>query len=834
MGESATVSVCFDDPNEDMLTFATSSSDPGVATAAGTGGTVTVTAVSPGTAVVTATATDPGGLMAQQSFRVVVPNRPPAATGRIDDRELMVGDSATLDVAGLFSEPDGQALTYGATSSDTVRLAVSAQGSTVTLAALAKGTVGVTVTATDPGGLMAVLTFEVTVPNRAPVAIDSIPARTIEVDQADTIVVSPFFADPDGDTLLYAVAVSDSARVAALVASDTITVSALAKGEAAVTVTATDNEGASATHTFQVTVPNRPPAATDSIAPLTLFINESDTLHLTRHFSDPDGDPLTWSAEVSDSRVVAVAVPEANGTLAVTAVSQGEAEVTVTATDDEGLSAQQSLRVTVPNRTPTSTGAFHAQALFKRDAVMFDLGRYFTDPDGDSLGYAAESSDIDVAAGTVEGATLTVTTTGAGEATITVTATDPGGLSVRQSFAVTVQNRGPAATAPIPALELVERQSTTLDMSSHFEDPDGDPLTYTAETSNPRVATVRVSRSDVTVRGVLRGEAEITVNATDTDGASVAQRFMVTVERPTMNFDINVGFGPNVTASQQRIFRSAVSYWVSALRFTEFEDIAINGTVPCRARGITANVTVGTIDDLAIVFAVADIDGELGVLAVAGPCAIRTRDETPVLGIAIFDRADLELVARAGNTREVAIHEIAHVLGLGTLWDRSGLLRNPSEVHPEADTHFTGARAIAAFDAAGGTDYPGPKVPVETGGDDGHWRESVLGRELMTPRVTLGEANPLSAITLQALADLGYRIDASRAGAYRLPSEALASGIAAVAEEGVEILSYAGDVRRGPIQVLDRDGRVVRVIGDEAAIRVDGGTVIRVILDEGR
>jgi len=833
VGESATVSACFEDPNEDdLLTFATSSSDPGVATVAGTGNTVTVTAVSPGTAVVTMIASDPGGLMAQQSFRVVVPNRAPTAVGTIEDRELMVGDSATLDIAAHFSEPDGQALTYAAASSDSTRLTASSQGTTVTLAALAKGTATATVTATDPGGLSAAHTFQVTVPNRAPVALDSIPARIIEVDQADTLDLVPLFADPDGDTLTYAAAVSDSTRVAASVAGATLTVTALAKGDAQVTVTATDNEGASAAHTFQVTVPNRPPVPTHSIAPLTLFKDEADTLELAPHFTDPDGDPLTWSAETSDSEVVAAVVARAGGTLTVTAISQGDAEVTVTATDDEGLTAEQTFQVTVPNRAPTPATPFPAQTLFKRDTVYLGLAQRFTDPDGDPLTLTAATTNSDVATAIITRTTLIVWTMAAGGATITVTATDPGDLSAQQSFTVTVENRAPNPTSAIPDLTLRERASQTLDMSAHFEDPDGDPLAYTAETSNTRAATVRVSRAEVTVRGVLHGEAEITVTATDPDGASAAQSFAVTVERPAMNFDIGLGFGPEVTTRQQSLFRNAAAYWQSALRFTEFENLALNTTLTCSARGVTAEVTIGTIDDVGVVFAVADIDGERGVLAVSRLCFVRTRERTPVLGLTVFDRADIDWLAQQGNLREVALHELAHILGIGITWHRGGLLRDPSELNPDADTHFAGPRAIAAFDAAGGRSYSGAKVPVENGGDDAHWRESVLGNELMTPKARIGVANPTSAITLQAFADLGYGIDASLAHSYRVPAAALIADAAAEAE--LEVLTYGNDVERGPIRVLDSNGRVVRVIGDAAALREPAGPVIRVILREER
>ena len=97
----------------------------------------------------------------------------------------------------------------------------------------------------------------------------------------------------------------------------------------------------------------------------------------------------------------------------------------------------------------------------------------------------------------------------------------------------------------------------------------------------------------------------------------------------------------------------------------------------------------------------------------------------------------------------------------------------------------------------------------------------------------MDEANPLSAITLQSFADMGYRIDVSHAQPYRLPSTARVADIAAGAEEqGVEILGYGDDVERGPIMVVDANGKVVNVIGEETARLRRSGPVIRVILKD--
>ena len=58
-------------------------------------------------------------------------------------------------------------------------------------------------------------------------------------------------------------------------------------------------------------------------------------------------------------------------------------------------------------------------------------------------------------------------------------------------------------------------------------------------------------------------------------------------------------------------------------------------------------------------------------------------------------------------------------------------------------------------------------MPVENSGGpgtrDGHWRENVLHRELMTGYVEAGGVPmPLSALTVGSLLDLGYIVDFSQ------------------------------------------------------------------------
>ena len=899
VGETVNLDLCFQDPNGETLDFVVFSSDPSVATVLGMGSTVAVTAVYPGIALVTMVATDPTGLREQQSFWVTVPDRPPNPVGTIDDRELIVGDSAAIDVVGYFSEPDGQALSYSAAVSDSNRVTVSMEGTVVTLVAVAKGTVVVTVTATDTGGLAATQGFRVTVPNRPPVAVDSIAAREIMVGRADTLEVSPFFSDPDEDPLVYEAAVSDGEVVGAAVSGSDLTVTGLARGEAMVTVTATDDEGLFATQSFLVTVPNQPPVVTDMIPARTIFRNEADTVALARYFSDPDGDPLTWDAEASDAGVVALDLSGSEGTLVVTALSKGEAVVTVTAIDPDGLAAEQSFAVTVPNRPPVVTDTIPARTVFKGEADTVELAAYFSDPDDDPLTWDAEASAGSVVALDLAGSegTLVVTALSQGEAVVTVTATDPDGLSARQSFAVTVLNRAPIVTTPIRARTIFRSQPQTLDLDAHFGDPDGDrlrysavstdqsvvrvrtsgssltlsalgsgavevtvtatdpdslsiqhafavsvgnrgpvpvgsfpnlelgegdsltlpadgyfrdpdedALTYAASTSDPGIATVTMRGATLQVQGQGPGTATITVLASDPGGQTAVQRFRVTVTRIGTGFHISLGFADNVTAALEDAVYDAGTYWMSILSDTEFADLNLNDTYSCRISGTRFDVDIGSLDDLAIVTAMVDIDGAGGTLAVAGTCVRRIATGTPVLGAMVFDRADVGSLAGSGDLSETALHEIAHVLGFGLASNWDGLVRDSVPGIPGADPHFAGAGAIAAFDAAGGTGYTGGKVPVT---DDGaHWRESVLGLELMTPAIRSGVLDPLSAITIRALADMGYQVNTGLAQSFVLASPDAA---VAVADEA-RTINLGDDVYRGSVTVIDNEGKVVRVV----------------------
>ena len=274
-------------------------------------------------------------------------------------------------------------------------------------------------------------------PNQLPIMASVIPAQTLVADSAVTFDLSGYFGDPDGDALAYAAASGDTAVAAAGVMGDTLTIRGVRQGVTAVTVTASDPDGLSASQSVAVTVVNQPPAVADSIPAQTLVAGSAVTFDLSGYFGDPDGDVLTYAAASGDTAVAAAGVM--GDTLTIRGVRQGVTAVTVTASDPDGLSASQNVAVTVVNQPPAVADSIPAQTLVAGSAVTFDLSGYFGDPDGDALAYAAASGDTAVAAAGVMGDTLTIRGVRQGATAVTVTASDPDGLSASQNVAVDVE-----------------------------------------------------------------------------------------------------------------------------------------------------------------------------------------------------------------------------------------------------------------------------------------------------------------------------------------------------------------------------------------------------------
>lgn len=207
--------------------------------------------------------------------------------------------------------------------------------------------------------------------------------------------------------------------------------------------------------------------------------------------------------------------------------------------------------------------------------------------------------------------------------------------------------------------------------------------------------------------------------------------FFAATTASAFSLDINLtGF----TTSQEAIITQAENYWESVI--TGYQ----TGITGISAISIDASSTY--------------IDGSGGILGQAGPTwgffeggYLFASD-----GIMDFDSADISALEAAGTLYDVIVHELAHIIGFGTLWTYNG-------VYVDDTGEYTGAAALAAYQAE--FDPTATFVPVELDGGDGtanaHWDESIDPNELMTG--WLNSPTYVSNTTIASFIDIGYTVN---------------------------------------------------------------------------
>jgi len=241
--------------------------------------------------------------------------------------------------------------------------------------------------------------------------------------------------------------------------------------------------------------------------------------------------------------------------------------------------------------------------------------------------------------------------------------------------------------------------------------------------------------------------------------------FTATATLPAPGFSMEVQFSGTPSASQRAVVRAAAARWEQVIT-GDLPDV--NTNLNANACGVSHPAYNGTVDDLVVFVEIVSIDGPGGTLGSAGPCFLRSGSSLPVFGSVRLDVDDVAQMESNGTFDDVALHELGHVLGMGTLWSSARLLQGRGSPDP----YFSGTHAITEYQAMGGA-HPNP-VPVEnTGGSgtrDAHWRESLLTTELMTGWISTG-ANPLSRLTVGGLDDLGYPVSYGGADPFTGASE---------------------------------------------------------------
>ncbi len=470
-----------------------------------------------GTIAVRVTATDTEGASVTTDFNLEVlnTNDTPVVTTPVGDVVANEDSAFTYTIpAGTFSDVDGDTLTYSATLVGGAALPawLSFNGTTAVFTGTPAnddvGVIDIQVTATDGSGTSASDSFslEVLNTNDAPVLSTSISDMSILEDSPYSYTIpAGTFTDVDaGDTLTYSATLSGGGALPSWLSLNSSTGAFSGTplndhvGVLNIVVTARDSAGATATDSFALTVTNTNDAPEVDAGITDVAAQENSPVSFVipaNAFKDVDGDALTYSVAQSDGSALPTWLSFNAGTrtLSGTPAAADIGSVTLRATASDGsLSATTDFTVTVGNVNDAPlVGTGLSDASTNEDAAYsFTIpAGAFTDPDGDTLSYTATL----VGGGALPGWLSFNGTTGAfsgtpanadvGVVNIEVTATDPGGLNVKDSFALTVVNTNdaPVVSSTIGNQDITDAVAWSFQVpASTFSDPDGDSLTYSA------------------------------------------------------------------------------------------------------------------------------------------------------------------------------------------------------------------------------------------------------------------------------------------------------------------------------------------------------------------
>lgn len=281
-------------------------------------------------------------------------------------------------------------------------------------------------------------------------------------------------------------------------------------------------------------------------------------------------------------------------------------------------------------------------------------------------------------------------------------------------------------------------------------------------------------------------------------------------------------YGTAMSADAQTAFTNAANRLKAAIvaQLTPVELKNANMATDCDGGG--PSVTLNEITSGVIIYAtVANIDGAGKVLAQAGPCFVRGSNSLPAAGYMKFDEADIQNYITSGRFESVVLHEMAHVVGFGTVWGEKGFLTAPAftwnsvtqtwDATGSTNPRYIGGQGLSACIAAGGSANAcasGVGVAVEaTGGAgtaDGHWRESVFDNELMTGYAEGTPNMPWGAMSIAQFQDLGFTVNLGAADPYNVPNLLAMARMSARQESG----DQPGEVVVRPRFAIDGSGRI--------------------------
>lgn len=513
-------SVYFSDPESDPLTFTATGLPPGLSINAATGtisGTIGLSASTGGASAngdyaVLLSASDGNGGSVSKLFHWTIANPGPTA---VNDTGVTSEDTP-LDIAVLSNDqdPDGDSLQVVSATAGHGAVTINADGSLHYVPnANFHGSDTILYTIRDQDGAQSTAALLITVEpiNDAPAV-----SAMADLDDVDGTSVTqdfgPHFSDVDGDTLTFSASnLPDGLSIdpATGIVSGTLTASASLAGPYAVTIRATDTDGATGSLSFTWTIANLAPVAVNDTAPV--LEDGTVTIDVLSNDYDPDGDtPQLVSNSVTAAHgTVSV---NANGSLTYQPNANFNGTDTIIYRIGDGSGAFSTATVTV-SVTPVNDApqSLAIPDVYAADAQTLDLpvGPFFSDIDGDGLTYSASGLPagltINGSTGLIAG-TIAANASVLGPYSVTVTAVDGLSEATARTFSIIVSN--PLPLASNDTLAVNEDTAGSVSVLANDSDPDADALTVVSASAAHGTVTIQAG-------GVLNYLPDANFNGTD-------------------------------------------------------------------------------------------------------------------------------------------------------------------------------------------------------------------------------------------------------------------------------------------------------------------------------
>ena len=546
----------------------------------------------------TLTVTDDDGATGSGTYDVtinnLVANQSPTVTGITGDAAINEGASGTL--TGTAIDDDGTVSSYSWNVNNTAAVTITTgNAATLQYTALQVDSdtpVTFTLTVTDDDGATGSGTYDVTinnlVANQSPTVTGITGDAAINEGASGTLTGTAI--DDDGTVSSYSWNVNNTAAVTITTGNAaTLQYTALqvdSDTPVTFTLTVTDDDGATGSGTYDVTINNLVANQSPTVTGITgdAAINEGASGTLTGTAIDDDGTVSSYSWNVNNTAAVTITTGNA-ATLQYTALqvdSDTPVTFTLTVTDDDGATGSGTYDVTinnlVANQSPTVTGITGDAAI--NEGASGTLTGTAIDDDGTVSSYSWNvNNTAAVTITTGNAATLQYTALQVDSdtpVTFTLTVTDDDGATGSGTYDVTINNlvanQSPTVTGITGDAAINEGASGTL--TGTAIDDDGTVSSYSWNVNNTAAVTITTGNAATLQYTALQVDSDtpvtFTLTVTDDDGATGSGTYDVTINNLTQNILIDDASGKSTSPSSSS---KAPAVHINALAQARIVDI---------------------------------------------------------------------------------------------------------------------------------------------------------------------------------------------------------------------------------------------------------------------